>query len=139
MSEINTYLIFNGDCADAMRFYQTTLGGKLEMMTHGQSPMADQMPPGSAERILHSRLDFDGGVLGGMDGMASEPNKGASGFSLSLVYKTPAEAKGIFEALAKGGKVTMPFEKTFWAEGFGMLVDRFGTPWMINGAMVPTV
>jgi PhnB protein len=138
MPELNAYLIFNGNCAEAMRFYERTLGGKLEMMTHAQSPVADQAPRGSADRILHARLVFDGGVLGGMDGMASEPYKGMSGFSLSLLYPTPAEAKRVFEALAKGGKVTMPLEKTFWAETFGMVADRFGTPWMIGAAMAPT-
>jgi PhnB protein len=115
-----------------MRFYEGTLGGKLEMMTYAQSPAPDQTPPGNPDRILHASLVFDGGVLGGMDGM--EPNEGVSGFSLSLSYPTPAEAKRVFEALAKGGKVTMPLQKTFWAEAFGMLVDRFGTPWMIGAA-----
>jgi PhnB protein len=58
-----------------------------------------------------------------------------NGFSVSIVYPTAAEAKRVFEALAKGGQVIMPLDKSFWAEAFGMLVDRFGTPWMINGAM----
>ena len=57
------------------------------------------------------------------------------GFSLSLIYPTDAEARGIFDALAEGGQVTMPMQETFWAKAFGMLVDRFGTPWMVNGAM----
>src|SRR3979490_211210 len=93
---LDAYLIFDGDCADAMRFYERTLGGKLEvMMTHAESPMAAQTPPGNADRLLHARL-----VTG---------------------------------ARAKGGKVTMPLQKTFWVEAFGMLVDRFGTPWMVNG------
>ena len=65
------------------------------------------------------------------------PNKGMHGLSLSLTYPTAAEAKRVFEALAKGGRVNMPIEKTFWAEAFGMLVDRFGTPWMVNGAQKP--
>jgi PhnB protein len=59
------------------------------------------------------------------------------GFSVSLTYPTVAEAKRVFDALAEGGKVTMPLEKTFWAEAFGMLVDRFGTPWMVNGNLAP--
>ncbi len=135
MPAINPYLFCNGNCAEAMRFYERTLGGKLEMMTHGESPVADQSPPGSADRILHARLVFDGGVLMASDAMVSEPYKGMNSFSLSLIYPTAAEARRVFDALAKDGKVTMPLNKSFWSEAFGMLVDRFGTPWMINGAM----
>ena len=136
MPQLDSYLFFNGTCADAMRFYERTLGGKLEMMmTHAQSPMAGQTPPGSADRILHARLVIDGRVLMASDSMVGQPYEGMKGFSLSLIYPTVAEAKQAFDALAAGGKVTMPLDKTFWADAFGMLVDRFGTPWMINGAM----
>ena len=69
--------------------------------------------------------------------MAGQPYEGMKGFSLALAYPTAAEAKKVFGALSDGGKVTMPMEKTFWAEAFGMLVDRFGTPWMVNGGMGP--
>ena len=138
MPEINNYLFFHGNCGEAMHFYQKTLGGKLDLMTHGQSPVADQLPPGSADRILHARLAFDGGVLMASDDMVTATYKGMNGFSVSLIYPTVAVAKPVFDALTKGGKVTMPFEKTFWAEGFGMLFDRFGTPWMVNAAMAPT-
>jgi PhnB protein len=133
--QLNTYLFFNGTCADAMRFYERTLGGKLSLMTHADSPMAAQMPPGSGDRILHARLDFDGGMLMASDSMADQPYGGMKGFSLSLIYPTAAEARRMFDTLAQGGQVTMPMDKTFWAEAFGMLVDRFGTSWMVNGGM----
>ena len=132
MPHVDPYLVFNGNCADAMRFYEKTLGGKLELMTHAQSPMADKAPPGSAERIMHARLDLGGRALMASDTMAGQPYEGMHGFSLSLSYPTAADAKKIFDALAQGGKVQMPLEKTFWTEAFGMLVDRFGTPWMLN-------
>jgi PhnB protein len=135
MHQLNTYLFFDGTCADAMRFYERTLGGKLSLMTHADSPMAAQMPPGSADRILHARLDFDGGMLMASDSMAGQPYGGMKGFSLSLIYPTAAEARRMFDTLAQGGQVTMPMDKTFWAEAFGMLVDRFGTPFMVNGGM----
>jgi PhnB protein len=135
MHELNTYLFFDGTCADAMRFYERTLGGKLTLMTHAESPMAAQTPPGSADRIMHARLDFDGGMLMASDWMAGQPYGGMKGFSLSLIYPTAAEARRMFDTLAQGGQVTMPMDKTFWAEAFGMLVDRFGTPWMVNGGM----
>jgi PhnB protein len=133
MAPINAYLFFDGTCADAMRFYERTLGGKLELMSTANAPAAAQVPPGSADRILHAHLDFDGGTLMASDWIAGEPYERMQGFSLSVAYSTVAEAKRIFDALAAGGKVTMPFEKTFWAEAFGMLVDRFGTPWMVSG------
>ena len=134
MPQLDAYLFFDGTCADAMRFYEHTLGGKLEMMmNHAQAPDAGQLPPGSADRIMHARLVVDGRVLMASDSMVGQPYAGMKGFSLSLVYPTVAEAKRVFDALAAGGKVTMPLDETFWVEAFGMLVDRFGTPWMING------
>ena len=135
MLQLDNYLFFDGNCADAMRFYERTLGGKLHLMTHGESPMAAQTPPGSANRILHARLELDGRLLMASDSMVGQPYEGMKGFSLSLIYPTVAEAQRIFAALADGGQVTMPIAKTFWAEAFGMLVDRFGTPWMVNGGM----
>ncbi|MGH8653889.1 MAG: VOC family protein [Gammaproteobacteria bacterium] len=134
MPQLDAYLIFNGNCADAMRFYERTLGGKLErLMTHAESPMAAQAPPGSADRIMHARLVIDGRALMASDSMVDQPYEGMNGFSLSLYYPTVADAQRVFDALAKGGQVRMPLQKTFWAEAFGMLVDHFGTPWMING------
>jgi PhnB protein len=136
MPQLDVYLTFNGNCADAMRFYERTLNGKLEMlMTHAESPMAAQAPPGSADRIMHARLVIDGRVLMASDSMVGQPYEGMKGFSLSLIYPTVADAQRVFDALAKGGQVHMPLQKMFWAEAFGMLVDRFGTPWMINGGM----
>jgi len=136
MPQLDAYLTFDGNCAEAMRFYERTLGGKLEgVMTNAESPVADQTPPGSADRVMHARLVIGDRVLMGMDGMPGKPYEGMKNFHLALVYPTTAEAQQVFDALAEGGRVTMPFQKAFWAEGFGMLVDRFGTPWMVNGAM----
>jgi PhnB protein len=133
--QLDAYLTFNGNCADAMRFYQRTLGGKLDLMTHAQSPIAGQTPPGSENRIMHARLAIDGRLLMASDAMVGHPYEGMKGFSLSLIYPTVAEATRVFNALADGGKVIMPIDKTFWAKAFGMLVDRFGTPWMVNGEL----
>lgn len=133
MLQLDTYLFFDGNCAEAMRFYERTLGGKLFMMTHGESPMAAQTPPGSADRIMHARLDLDGRMLMASDAMVGQAYEGMHGFSLSLVYPTVEEARKVFDALADKGKVTMPMQETFWVEVFGMLTDRFGTAWMLNG------
>jgi PhnB protein len=136
MNQLNAYLFFDGACAEAMRFYERALGGKLDLLTHAQSPVAGETPPGSADRIMHARLTMDSGSLMASDTMAGQPYDGMHGFSLTLVYPTAADARRIFDALAQGGRVTMPIQKTFWAEAFGMLVDRFGTPWMVNGALM---
>jgi PhnB protein len=135
MLQLDTYLFFNGTCAEAMRFYERTLGGKLTLMTNAQSPIADKLPPGSGDRILHARLELDGRTLMASDWSGSQPYPGTKGFSLALAYPTVAEAKRVFETLAADGKVTMPLEKTFWAEIFGMLVDRYGIAWMVNGGL----
>ena len=89
------------------------------------------MPPGAGDRIIHAKLDADGAVLMASDWLSPDPYPGMSGFSVTLTAPTTAEAKGLFDKLADGGQVTAPFEKTFYSDGFGMLVDRFGTPWMV--------
>jgi PhnB protein len=139
MPLLNAYLGFDGNCADAMRFYERVLGGKIEMMmTNGQSPMCDQIPPGNEDRIMHARLRIDQGLLMAGDAMAGcgTAYEGMKGFSMTLSYPGAAEAATVFEALSEDGKVTMPLQKTFWAETFGMLTDRFGTPWIINGGLI---
>lgn len=135
MTQLNAYLNFDGNCADAMRFYQRTLGGQLDLMSFGQSPMADQTPPGSADRIIHARLAFDGGVLMASDTMPGMPYNGMHGFGLALSVPAASGARKLFEMLAEGGKVGMPLQKTFWAEAFGMVTDRYGTPWLVNGGL----
>lgn len=137
MPQLNAYLSFDGNCAEAMRFYQKTIGGEMEsMMAVGETPMCDQMPAGSKDRIMHARLRLDQGVLMASDAMPGQAYEGMKGISMTLTYATPAEAQPVFDKLAEGGKVTMPMAKTFWAESFGMLVDRFGTTWLINGGML---
>jgi PhnB protein len=131
--QVHPYLNFNGQCAEAFGFYEQLLGGKIEaMMTFGESPMAGEMPPESHSRILHARLVVDGQALMGSDAPPEYYAK-PQGLYVSLNVETQADGERIFRALAEGGTVTMPFEKTFWAAGgFGMLTDRFGTPWMVN-------
>jgi len=134
MEPMEPYLFFDGNCAEAMRFYERTLGGKLEaMLTHAESPAAAQSPPGNANRIMHASLLVGDRRLMASDAMAGVPYGGMKGFFLSLVYGTVDEAKRVFDALANGGKINMPMDKTFWVESFGMVVDRFGTPWMVSG------
>src|SRR5262252_10888312 len=96
------YLAFNGNCADAMRFYERVLGGKIEMMMSGaDSPMAAQIPKEFAQRILHARLALpDGGKLYAGDAPANVPYEGIKGVSIALSYDTTAQAQKVFDALA---------------------------------------
>jgi PhnB protein len=130
--QLSPYLAFNGQCAEAFKFYEKCLGGKLEgMMTHGQSPMAQQVPPEWRDKIIHARLIVADQALMGAD-VPPQHYKQPQGFSVSINVKEIAEGERIFNALAESGKVQMPFQKTFWSAGFGMATDRFGTPWMVN-------
>jgi PhnB protein len=128
----NPYLFFNGQCEAAFTFYAQCLGGKIiEKMTYGQSPMADQASPELIDRIMHINLTIGDIVIMGADAppeMFEQPQ----GFYVNLQFDHVAEAEKIYNALAENGMVRMPFQETFWAHRFAMLVDRFGTPWMIN-------
>jgi len=130
----NVYLFFDGTCAEAMRFYEKTLGGKLNMMTAAQAPEGEGAKPGmNPDLILHAHLALDGQGLMASDWMSPAPFAGMHGFTVSLAYPSVDEAKRVFDAFAEGGHVVMPFTETFWVERFGMVTDRFGTPWMVNG------
>ena len=133
------YLAFNGTCADAMRFYERALEAKLELLlTTGASPIAAHCPPDTHDRILHARLVLPGGgMLMAGDCPTTMPYEGIKGVSLTLNYDTIPEAERAFKALSEGGRVTMPMQPAFWAKTWGMLVDRFGTPWIVNGELLP--
>jgi PhnB protein len=129
---LNPYLTFDGQCEAAIKFYHQVLGGQIAaMMTYADTPMADQTPPEMAGKIIHARLVVGDQVLMASDAPAGR-YEATKGISVALNIDEPAEADRVFHALAAGGTVTMPIEETFWARRFGMLVDRFGTPWMIN-------
>ena len=130
--KINPYLNFNGQCAEAFRTYERVLGGKITFMqTHGESPMADQVGPDWQDAVMHTTLEVGDQVIMGSDAPPPYFEK-PQGFSVSIVLGDPAEAERIFAALSEGGETRMPMQKTFWAERFGMCVDRFGIPWIVN-------
>jgi len=139
MTQAIPYLAFNGNCAEAMRFYETTLKGKLEVLMSGaDSPMAGQIPKEFAHRILHARLVLPGGgMLYAGDCPAHMPYEGIKGVSITLDYATEDEAEQVFNALASGGQITMPMQPAFWAKRWGMLIDRFGLAWIVNGVQIP--
>jgi PhnB protein len=129
---LNPYLSFDGNCAEAFRFYEQALRGTVvAMMTYADTPMAEETPPEMRDRIIHARLVAGDAVLMGGDAPAGQYQP-MTGFSVTLNIADPDEAERVFAALAAGGTVSLAIQETFWARRFGMLVDRFGTPWMVN-------
>ncbi len=124
-----TYVNFAGTCAEAFRFYEEHLGGKIGMMmTHGQAPDQTRTRPEWKDLVLHARLSIGGTELMGADIPRAEPMRSAY---LSLTVDSDAEAERIFSALSGGGQILMPMEETFFATRFGQVRDRFGLNWMI--------
>ncbi|MGP4842502.1 YciI family protein [Marinobacter sp. 1Y8] len=133
-SGINIYLNFAGQCREAFEFYADVLGGHVAMMTtHGESPMADEVPADFHNAVMYSVLQVGRLQVMGSDAPPEwyQPPQG-----MFVQMEMPADkAKIAFERLAEGGQIQMPLAPTFWAEQFGMLVDRFGIPWMINSSL----
>jgi len=130
---ITAHLVFDGQCEAAFRAYERILGGKLKtLLTYGASPMAGQVPPQMRDKIVHATLELEDQELAGADVPPSQDYRRPQGFFVVLSLADLAKAEEIFRRLAEGGSVQMPLQKTFWAAGFGVLVDRFGVPWEIN-------
>lgn len=133
-------LCFNGNCAEAIRFYERTLPGKILFeLTWGQSPLADEAPPGWGTKICHSTLVVGDTTFHGVDVLPGtyEPPRG---FSIVLGIDDVDESDRLFRALAENGQIRLPLHETFWARRYGMVVDRFGIAWEINcgGAASPS-
>lgn len=133
MTQINAYLHLNGTAREAMEFYKDCLGGELTMQTVGESPMQDQMPPGSKDRIMHASLSKGNLILlMASDMMDPSSFTGGDTVSLSLNCSSDDEIKMYFAKLSRGGKVTRPLKEEFWGATFGMITDKFGIDWMLN-------
>lgn len=130
--DLSPYLMFNGTCEEALKFYEQTLGAKIEnVIKHAGTPAEEHVPAEWRDKVLHARFTIDGHVLMASDAPPGH-QKESGGFSLSLSLNDAAKGEEIFNKLAEGGSMTMPFGPTFWAKGFGMCTDRFGIPWMVN-------
>jgi PhnB protein len=131
--QLITHLNFNGNCEAAFKFYEEALGGKIAfMMRQGESPMGDKIPPEMKDKIMHAMLEVPGGgVLMGGD-HPQRKQVPPAGFCVSIQMKDVAEAESIFKRLSEGGQTQMQFQKTFWSPGFGMCIDKFTVPWMVN-------
>jgi PhnB protein len=130
--ELSAYLSFKGDCEAAFEFYEEVLGAKPGLIfRYADSPMADVVPDGWETKIMHGSLTIGRQLLEGAD-VPPERYAEPKGFSLSINVRGASEAETLFHQLANGGRVVYAIEKTFWSERFGMVIDRFGIPWMIN-------
>jgi PhnB protein len=130
--KLNAYLFFDGRCEEAFKFYEKVFGARIEMMLpHAGTPAESALPAEWGQKIMHARMNIQGNLLMGSD---APPGRGAKpqGFSVNIGVETPEEAERIFAALSENAHVGMPIAETFWAKRFGMLVDQFGTPWMVN-------
>lgn len=136
------YLNFDGSCAEAFDFYKDLFKGQIvHSSTFGEIPPDENMPPmppDAKSRIMHVHLQVGQQALMGSDTMPGAGETCAGGYFkpqglwVSIGVADAAEGKRVFDALAQDGQVAMPFDKTFWSPGFGMVTDRFGTPWMVN-------
>ncbi|HET6992493.1 MAG TPA: glyoxalase/bleomycin resistance/extradiol dioxygenase family protein [Bacteroidia bacterium] len=132
MTNINSYLTFNGNCREAMAFYKECLGGELTLQTIGESPMADKMPAQMKEFIMHSSLTNDALVLMGSDMCPESGLVKGNSVSLLLNLSSEDEIKTCYEKLSAGGKKDHVLEETFWGATFGDLTDKFGNHWMLH-------
>ncbi|QTD44498.1 VOC family protein [Ottowia testudinis] len=135
------YLNFNGNCAEAFAFYKDVFKGTLvHQSTYGEMPEGPPIPPEARQHIMHVHLQVGEQALMGSDAMPGATDVCAGGYAkpqglwVSIGVASADEGRRVFDALAPGGQVAMPFDKTFWSPGFGMVTDRFGTPWMVNVA-----
>ena len=133
--QIENYLFFGGNCEQALKFYEQALGGKaLELHRYAGSPMDNaDLPAAWKDKVMHCTFECEGARFMASDAMPGSASPTYTGFSMSInIPKDKAKAEKVFNALAAGGTVTMPFSPTFWGADFGMLTDRFGVPWMVN-------
>jgi PhnB protein len=135
------YLFFNGNCAEAMSFYEKALGGTIKAMTkYSDMPSGTEnhIPPPAADLVMNAQLELPGGLLlyagDAMPGMGTY--EGVKGVMLALNFDTVEESEKMFHALSEGGQVTMPLAPTFWSKSFGMFTDKFGIEWCVNGEML---
>ena len=130
--QISPYLSFKGECEAAFTFYQRCLGGQLgAIFRYGGSPLEMNVPAEWSDKVMHGSVTVGDLMLMGGD-VAPDRYEEPKGFSLSIQLTSTADAERIFHELSTDGRLVMPLEQTFWAARFGMLVDRFGIPWLIN-------
>lgn len=132
MKQINSYLTFNGNCREAMNFYQECLSGELFLQTIGESPMSGMMPSEMKDNILHATLTNGNVKIMGSDMVDEKGLLRGNALSMMLDCSSEIEIREIYDRLATGGNATHPLENTFWNALFGGLTDKFGNRWLLN-------
>jgi PhnB protein len=132
MTQINSYLTFNGNCREAMTFYKDCLGGELNFQTIGESPLSDKMPKQMKDCILHGILTNNGLILMASDMVSEKGLVKGNAVSLSLNCSSEDEIKSCYAKLSVGGTTNHPLENSFWGALFGDLTDKFGNHWILN-------
>ena len=125
------YLSFNGNCQEALTFYAELFGGTVESFVPWQAEMIADMPGATVDHVMHGSITIDGATIAGSD-QFGDMYSPAGNVSLMIDIDDFTKAKSIFNALAEGGQIVMPFGKTFWADGYGFCTDRFGIMWQVN-------
>jgi PhnB protein len=129
-SRLNPYISFSDNAQQAMEFYQDVFGSSLTLHTFGEFGAPDAP---EADKIMHGMLETDGGLaLMGSDTPPGMEHNPGNNIAVSLSGDDAAELRGYWEKLSDGGTVSVPMEKQMWGDEFGMCVDRFGVPWMVN-------
>ncbi|SAK41885.1 3-demethylubiquinone-9 3-methyltransferase [Caballeronia temeraria] len=131
--QLDTYLFYNGDCAAALELYQAAFGAQIAALVRFRdAPDGGNAPADWADKIMHAVFVGGGNAIMVSDGRYGQPRKEYSGFTLSITTNDAQSGERVFNMLAEGGNVLTPWQSTFWTQGFGMLTDRFGVPWLIN-------
>lgn len=132
MTQINSYLTFNGNCREAMNFYKDCLGGELTLQTIGESPLSDKMPPQMKECILHATLTNGNLILMGSDMVGEKGLVKGNSVSLAINCSSDEEIQSFYKKLSAGGNKDHALEESFWGATFGDLTDKYGNHWLLN-------
>jgi PhnB protein len=134
---LNPYLSWREGAREAMTFYRSVFGGELSIMSFGDMHASDD--PAEQDKVMHAMLETpDGLTLMGADTPNTMDFTSAAGFSVSLSGDDEAKLRGWWDGLSEGATINLPLEKAPWGDTFGMLVDRFGTSWLVNVAGAPS-
>ncbi len=133
MSKMNLYVNFNGQCREAMTFYQAALGGELQFQTAGQSPMASQVPAEFTDHVIHAQLDTPDWTLMASDALG-HPLTHGNDMSIMINCDSEEQITSIYKALSVGGEIVSELKKEFWGALYANFVDKFGVRWMLNYA-----
>jgi PhnB protein len=129
---LTPHVFFNGNAEEVLELYRDALGGETEIVRFEGSPAAQGLPPEWGSKILYSALHSPLGDIGIMDAPPGRGGEAGGNFAIAIRAESEAQADAVFSKLVAGGTVIMPLGKTFWAEKFGMLSDKFGTKWMVQ-------